>query len=68
MFDFKYPTPSGTHMFPRKLQFQTTKILNLTECQEIFSKENSLDPTYKNLCTINPVGKGACMGDSGITI
>lgn len=43
-------------------------MLSLNECREIYSKENSIDPTSKNVCTINPVGKGACMGDSGITI
>ncbi|XP_032671107.1 serine protease 53-like [Odontomachus brunneus] len=45
---------------PTMLQYVTTRVLSHSECRKVHS-----GTTYKQLCTFNSYGKGACMGDSG---
>lgn len=62
--------------FPEHLQFQRTKILNLTECKHSFaelSERYTGMPVNKmiarlginNICTINQENEGLCFGDLG---
>lgn len=63
---FQYPTPSGQNELPTKLQYKETHTLTLTECSSNFKGLDAIHRLHEsNVCTTNPMGKGACMGDSG---
>lgn len=61
--------------FPKTLQFQYTKTINLTECTRLLTEQFEIEefpedsPLLKldknSICTINPIDKGFCIGDSG---
>lgn len=59
---------SGNSRLPIFLKFGNTDTLNLSECRHQFKEIKLNDNVHDtNVCTKNPVNRGACMGDSGMS-